>query len=487
MIETLQGNTCGNMGETLQGPLPTGMTLVEHERLARLTTRAWTQLRRHKKQSQIWRALERFLVVVAGRQSGKTEIARRKIVRWLPVIKAWQDPVYIYGLPTFAQAKKVAWDQINALIPDEWIVKNGRNRTEMCIRTIWGSKLYIAGLDKPERIEGNTVDGVILDECSDQRPEAYTKTVLPMLTHRNGWCMRIGVPKRNGCGAIQFKQAFDAGLVPNNLSIRSFTWSSRTILSDEQLYEIQGQMSTKDAEEQLGGIWTQGEGQIFYAYSEEINGNLSTIAEYDRNDVIGVGSDFNVSPMSWVLFHVKDGKMYVFDEVYRMNTNTVATLDYLYQKYGGHRSKWAFFGDASSKNRHSSTDTTDFLHIQNDKRFYTNGEPHGVHYPAKNPPVEERFAAANAKLCNANGVRSVFINPRCKYLREDLQQRSYKAGTREVDDPPGGLVGHMTDAFSYPIHKLWPISLILPPSRAEARNRLVESQDETTTFYVPGG
>ena len=424
-------------------------------------TPAWTQLRPHRLQSKLWRTTARFTVVVAGRGSGKTEVSRRKLVRYLDVLKPWLDRNYVYGLPTYSQAKRVAWEQINALIPDSWVSnkQSGRNKSELCITTDSGAKLYVVGLDKPHRIEGIQLDGAVIDECSDQHPNTYTKTILPMLTHRNAWCSRIGVPKRNGVGAAEFKAAFEEGLQPNDKGLESYTWSSSTILSKEQLNDVLAQLTAKDAEEQLGGLWVAGEGQIFYAYSE--TDSVSETAKYDPNDIIGVGSDFNVNPMAWVLFHVRDGRMYVFDEIYIRNTNTQATLDILYERYGQyHRGGWMFFGDASAQNRHSSTAITDYIQIKNDKRF---DEPKAkvIFYPTKNPPVADRFAATNAMLLNGLGVRRLFINPKCKYLRNDLMTRSYKEGTREVDESNKDS-GHITDALGYPIHRLFPLRASTP-------------------------
>lgn len=442
-------------------------------------TPAWTQLRPHRLQSKLWRTTARFTVVVAGRGSGKTEVSRRKLVRFLDVLKPWQDRNYVYGLPTYSQAKRVAWDQLNALIPNSWVSdkNSGRNKSELCITTNAGAKLYVVGLDKPQRIEGIQLDGAVIDECSDQHPSTYTKSILPMLTHRNAWCSRIGVPKRNGVGAAEFKAAFEEGLIPGNAAgIESYTWSSDTILTPDQLVDVLKQLTAKDAEEQLGGLWVAGEGQIFYAYSEA--DTISESAQYDPNNIIGVGSDFNVNPMAWVLFHVRDGKMYVFDELFIRNTNTQSTLDILHSRYMHHKAGWMFFGDASAQNRHSSTAITDYIQIKNDKRFDTDGRPKQIHYPTKNPAVADRLAATNALLLNGMGIRRLFINKKCTNLRNDLATRSYKEGTREIDDSASDS-GHITDALGYPVYKLFPLRSFAPQGQIS-----VTGQSSTPTSTV---
>jgi hypothetical protein len=166
------------------------------ESLHMLSNAAWFQLRYHAQQAAMWRTKKRFVAAACGRGSGKTELARRRIVRFLPIKKPWADPMYFYALPTFAQARRVAWKKIKALIPREWCTKI--NESEMLIETVFGSSLYVVGMDKPQRIEGDQWDGGVVDESCDQKPKAFDLSIRPALTHRNGWCWRIGVPKRHG-------------------------------------------------------------------------------------------------------------------------------------------------------------------------------------------------------------------------------------------------------------------------------------------------
>lgn len=416
---------------------------------------AWFPLRFHALQDKLFRTKCKHPVVVAGRGSGKTEVARRFTVCNLPVIKPWPDPKYAYCLPTYKQAKRVVLGQFESLIPKHWLVKDGLNRSELTFKTVFGSELFIVGMDSPSRFEGIQIDGFILDECSDIKPGTFGRTLLPMLTHRNGYGWRIGVPKRTGPGAPEFREAYEKG-VKGDPEIESYTWASDSVLSPEQLAKITALLDAKDYKEQIGGVWVESDGAVFYAFSE--HANMSERAMYQPSLPIGVGSDFNVNPMAWVLFHVINGEMYVFDEIYMKDTNTQKTLNELHRRYDNHQYGWVFFGDASSKARKTSSDQTDFLIIMNDHRFTNkiNGMPQQMRYPRANPSVAGRFAATNAMLCNAQGRTRLLIHPKCKKLREDLEQRTYKEGTR-VLPADEKMVGHITDALGYPIDKLFPI------------------------------
>jgi hypothetical protein len=416
-------------------------------------TNAWTTLRPHRLQDKLWRTKKRFVAVVAGRGSGKTELARRRVVRFLSVRKPWPDPVYFYAMPTERQARRVAWKAIKLLVPPEWIDKI--NESEMSIRTKFGSTLYVYGMDKPQRAEGLQYDGGVIDESSDHKPDVFNLTFLPALSHRHGWCWRIGVPKRHGSGAEDFKKFFDKGLSGEDPDLESYTWPSSTVLTPEELRFARANLDEKDFNEQFGGIWEKPGGLIFYGFGEE---NVDPNAIYNPAQSLFVGSDFNVSPMAWVICHRVKEELYVFDEIWMKDTNTPAALDELYRRYSSHKSGWNFFGDATGRARKTAAygaAQSDYAHIVNDKRF----KGAGIWYNKSNPSVIDRFASTNARLKSADGTRHVHINPKCENLIRDLMVRSYKQGSRDPDD--SGDVGHITDALGYLVHKCWPATSVI--------------------------
>jgi hypothetical protein len=366
----------------------------------------------------------------------------------LPVTKPWPDPLYFYALPTRDQAKRVAWGALKALVPPAWIPQHGISETELSITTIFGSKLVLLGMDKPARAEGVQYDGGVVDECSDQRPGVFERSLGPAMTHRNPWCWRIGVPKRAGVGAVDFKEAFDLGLKGEDPDLASYTWPSSDILSREQLRFFAQHLDPRDYNEQYNASWESVGGMVFHCYSDVHN--VADIVF--RPDLpILVGSDFNVDPMCWVLAQSCGGELKVFDEIHISNCNTQQALNELHRRYGTHENGWRFYGDASGRARHTSAAKSDYLTIRGDERF----KNARVYYPLSNPSIADRFAACNAMFENALGIRRMHIHPRCVRLRKDLLVRAYKEGTREPQDPLG--VGHITDALGYIIHQLFPV------------------------------
>jgi hypothetical protein len=393
---------------------------------------AWTKLRPHPVQSQLWRCRERFPVVAAGRGSGKTELALRR----LALCSRVNDSRYFYAGPTIQQAKSVAWDRLIDLIPPQWIRDNGINRSELTIKTIYGSEIRVVGMDKPQRIEGVQYNGGVLDEGADIKPGAFSRSILPALSHHKGWCWRIGVPKRTGVGVLEYKEAFDRG--------PSFHWESADILPPDIIEEAKQLLDEVTFREQFKATWETASGGIYYAFDE--NYNVSPCL-YRPDKRIWVGSDFNVDPMSWVLCHDYNGHLEVFDEIRLRDSNTPKTLNELYRRYGeNHNAGFTFFGDAAGRQRNTASATSDYILIRNDERFRNKD----IKYPKKNPRIKDRFASTNAMLKNAAGEVRVKIDPKCKSLIDDFKCRVYKEGSTEPHDGAG--IGHMADAFDYIIY-----------------------------------
>ena len=415
----------------------------------------WPQLNYHKEQSAYMASKKKFNFLPCGRQSGKTELAMRKLVMMLPVKKDWPDPRYFYGSPTYRQAKKVGWERMLQLIPTCWI--KDKSIVDLSIKTIFGSELFFVGLDKPHRIEGLQLDGGVIDENSDIKPETFDLSILPTFSHRIGWCDFIGVPKRFGVGAVEYREKCDKAANGELPDAALFQWGSEGIVPHEYLELCRQTMDERDFDEQFNASWLSASGGIFHAFDREFNVRPCI---YDKNLPLIVSSDFNVDPMAWVVIQEHGNEAWVVDELFIRNTNTPATIKELLRRYGNHKGGFRFYGDASGKARKTSATQSDIAHISNNAQLKALGRT--MHYTTSNPPVADRFAACNARICNGAGERNVFVDPKCKNLIRDLETRTYKPGTRDTDDT--GDAGHITDALGYYLHKRWPLGLIIPNS-----------------------
>ncbi len=348
------------------------------------------------------------------------------------------------------------------LIPDDWIAggKQGPNvsRTTLTIRTVFGSELHVVSLDRPQRLEGDPWDGGVLDESSDLRPGTFDRSIRPALADRGGWAWRIGVPKRQGAGAVEYRTFCEQCLAGEYPDGQCFCWPSSDILPAAEVSHARETLDAKDFREQYEASWETAGGQIFHAFKREYNVRP---CPYLPQQTIVVGSDFNVDPMAWVLGHRFPNRLEWFDEVFLRNSNTLEALNVLWQRYQDHRGGWEFYGDASASQRNTAAAVSDYVQIANDERFKRAGRT--MHYLRDNPRLEDRFSACNALWENAVGQRRMFIDPRCKKLLADIEQRCYRPGSRKPADLSfrGRQMGHVTDAMGYAVYYLFPIKLRL--------------------------
>lgn len=225
----------------------------------------------------------------------------------------------------------------------------------------------------------------------------------------------------------------------------------------------------------LDGDYT--EGLVNYNFSD-IN---ITNTEYKPDLTVHLTCDFNVDPMSWGLAHRYNGEYHFFDEIVIENCGSVENaVDEFVRRYPNHTGNIVINGDASGNNRDvraanddgkvkvlnkSGTAYTIMLN-----RFSYHNYPAQIRVDIRqhNPPPSDRVAAWNAMVCNTDGVRRVFVNPRCRWLIWNCNNLKYKEGTGIIDEPTVKdiekdrklkFTKHIWDAASYLVEKYDPIIL----------------------------
>jgi len=143
------------------------------------------------------RSTARVNLVIAGRRSFKTEGAKRRLIRAAIGFTEFSDGRFYATAPTHRQSKDIFWTDLKAMVPD-WAIQGGRRRgisdSELTISLVNGAKIKVAGLDKPERIEGKDWDGGVISEFGNCKANVFSEVIRPMMT-RGGWIDIEGVPE----------------------------------------------------------------------------------------------------------------------------------------------------------------------------------------------------------------------------------------------------------------------------------------------------
>ena len=137
-------------------------------------------------------------VLVCHRRFGKTVGSLNTLIK-KGILNTKRAPQYAYIAPYRNQAKRIAWNYLlyyTANFPDRKV-----NSSDLYVelpsryKNSPGARIYVMGADYPDALRGMYLDGVILDEYAQMRPELYGEVIVPALADRNGFAFFIGTPK----------------------------------------------------------------------------------------------------------------------------------------------------------------------------------------------------------------------------------------------------------------------------------------------------
>jgi phage terminase large subunit len=175
----------------------------------------------------------RFTVVVAHRRMGKTVSAILHLID-AALNNERKDPRYAYIAPTYAQAKRVAFDYLC-----EYTRPLGAkiNIAELRVDFL-GRRISLYGSENGDSLRGQYFDGVVLDEIGDQNPKIWNEIIRPALADRMGWCLFIGTPKGNN----HFADFKERAQKTEGWKFLEFKASETGILADKELVDAKAEM-----------------------------------------------------------------------------------------------------------------------------------------------------------------------------------------------------------------------------------------------------
>ena len=150
-------------------------------------------------QMPFWKAMRplgdcRNAVLVWHRRCGKDKTVLNYMIQQM----YQRVGVYYYFLPTFQQARRVIWENIDRdgpllhHFPADLIAN--RNETDMKIVLRNGSIFQLVGTDNYDSVRGTNPVGCVFSEYSEQDPGAYD-VVRPILLENGGFAIFVFTPK----------------------------------------------------------------------------------------------------------------------------------------------------------------------------------------------------------------------------------------------------------------------------------------------------
>jgi hypothetical protein len=432
--------------------------------MASLTSR-WTPLRWHPVQSAYQQSPHRFNIVAAGRRSGKTELAKRKLVRIASGKSHFPYPRFFAAAPTRGQARRIYWQDLKDLVP-VWMMARPPSETDLTIHLTNGAEIHVLGMDRPERIEGSPWDGGVLDEYGNMKPQAWAAHVRPALADRQGWCDLIGVPEGRN-------HYYEADLAARNAMREwgpasewgAFHWVSADILPATEIAAARRDLDPLTFAQEYEASFLNFAGRAYYAFTA--NEQCARL-DYDRRRPLVFCFDFNVAPgvalvcQEQVLPNGQFGTGVIGEVHIPDNSNTPAVCRKLLADWGEHGGPIHCYGDASGGARGSARvqgSDWDLIRAELRPHFQTRLI---IKVPAANPPERARLNAVNARLKSGDGIVRLMVDgARAAHLVKDLDGvRLLAGGAGEIDKHADGRLSHLSDALGYYIAAEFPVGTV---------------------------
>lgn len=399
----------------------------------------------------------RFYVIPPGRRSRKTLISMRKVMY---AAMMCPETRYFHAAPTRKQAKEIFWEKLKKNTRDIWARQP--SETDLKVFLVNGSTIQIEGLDKPERIEGSEWDGGHITETGNTKPNFWTEHLRPCFSDtarienglQLGFCIFDGVPEgRNH----YYKMALRAcnGVLPETKPMVGafasadewayYHWFAEDVLNKHEIEQARNDMDERTFKQEYEGSFESYEGLLYYSFSRR---NINDeVTKYSPNEPLYLSCDFNNSPMVWLVGQ-KSGDVgkYIDEIVITHNAKTKANLYQFLDRYKRHQNKILYLtGDSSGNFEDHRDHSTDYVIIAKGLRGYDWKIMNRV--PNSNPSINNRVNIGCSLFESIGKKSKVFINSRCTYLIDDLEQNeSDGKGGKDKSDP---MRTHASDCFDY--------------------------------------
>lgn len=379
----------------------------------------------------------RFRVLVCGRRWGKTTLALREICK---IAREPNKDVY-YLAPTYRMAKTIAWKRLKNKLSDlRWIKK--LNETELSITLKNNSTISLKGTENYDSIRGVSLSAAVFDEFAFMDPDVWD-VVRPALADQQGSALFITTPVGKNNWAFDLYNMQDE--FPEDWRSYTYTTLQGGFVSESEVLAAREQMSEKQFKQEFEASFETANHLIAWAFNREHN--VRTIKDVNVA-TIHVGIDFNVTPGCACIMVRQGDDLYVIDELYLNDTHTGEMADEIRRRYPS-STVIAYPDPAGSARKTAANGQTDHSILRN--------AGFQVKAPARHNAVKDRINSLNARLCNANGFRHLFIDAKCKYTLESLEKYAYKSGTLVPDKGGKYDFSHMFDAMSYAVDFMFPL------------------------------
>lgn len=393
--------------------------------------------------------MAKYCMLYGGSRSGKTFIFVYAIIVRACIVQSR----HVMLRKTFNSIKTSIWMDtlpkvIKIAFPNLLESWEGRNKSDYVWTLPNGSEIWIAGLDDNKRVEkilGKEFSSMYFNECSQLDyhpvPIALTRLAEKNILRKKAY-FDCNPPSKKHWTYWQFIKKInpvESEPIKNPQNYVSMLMNPKDNIEniDEEYIEMLNSLPDKERQRFLDGLFTDADdGIVYYSFDQEKHVKPTTIMP----GTLFIGMDFNVNPMTAVIFQFADNRFFFHDEAYLKNADTYKMCAELRKK----RAYGSVIPDSTGRNRKTSGKSDH--DILEDNGFKV--------LPTRNPFITDRTNNAN-RLFEEDRI---VINPKCKHLINDLNKVSWK--DNKLDPGEDKMLTHISDAMGYGLWHLEPIGVV---------------------------
>lgn len=369
----------------------------------------------------------RFLVLVTGRQIGKTTGIINDAIKY-----AWEHPNTRtwYVTNDYSQAKRNVWDTLKQYITNEMGVKF--NESELKATFPNGAKIELIGVENAESLRGAVVHRMYLDEYADFPRQIWSKVLRPMLSTTGGNVWFVGTPKGMGNDLYDKFFADDPDTTKCKIPALKDGIPTSKYADTKELEQAQITLPKDAFDQEYMAEFTRPTGTVYSDWPLE---NFKEV-NYDVNLPVHVSMDFGINDPTTVIWFQTNGSEYrVIDYYEASDANIDHFVSVIHSK--PYKSVELYTGDPAGNARTLTTGTSP-IEIMAQK---------GIHIRTKNGvKIPDQIRATHGI------IKSLFVDNHLTRFRDCLLNYRYPEIKETLRNQENELPIH--DEFSHAMRAL---------------------------------
>ena len=266
-------------------------------------------------QAEMHQKVKRWNVLVMHRRFGKTVWAVNHLIRHCLTCEL-PRPRVAFVAPTFAQAKRIAWDYVKyyaGVIPGVSF-----NETELRVDFPNGGRLMLLSAENPDSLRGIYLDLCVFDEFGMQNPRVWGEVVRPALSDRQGGAVFLGTPAGHNHFFDLLEQAKAEEAEGSDQWYHKVVKASQSqLVPDEELDAARAMMTPEQYEQEYECSFTAAIIGAYYGklLSDADDSNRVTRVPYDPAFPVHTAWDLGINDSTaiWFAQIFRGGAVHVID------------------------------------------------------------------------------------------------------------------------------------------------------------------------------